>query len=230
MVPNYGSPFAIESAHIQFKDTDVCAEVTRSLFETARQYRESFDVFGSKKSFEWTQIEGERHILHSGEVPERIDIPDYGSRLPREISAFTRGGVYDAGDNAHRSFVQGGGHGGSHPHLVHEFLSAIDEDRDPYPNARQAANITCAGILSHASAMSGGAKLYSAGFLHLEVAPPQKTPAGADRDAIVLKINLSEQYGSRDWSWNGRLRPKDRGTTGSDNLAVRKTDKRRIMQ
>ncbi len=164
MVPNYGSPFAIESSHIQFKDTDVCAEVTRSLFETARQYRESFDVFGSKKSFEWTQVEGERHILHTGEVPERIEVPDYGARLPREISAFTRGGVYDAGDNAHRSFVQGGGHGGSHPHLAHEFLSAIDEDRDPYPNARQAANITCAGILSHTSAMSGGAKLYLPDF------------------------------------------------------------------
>ena len=76
MVPNYGSPFAIESAHIQFKDTDVCAEVTRSLFNTAREYRESFDVYGSKKTFEWTQVKGERHIIHTGEAPERVDIPD----------------------------------------------------------------------------------------------------------------------------------------------------------
>lgn len=164
MVANYGSPFAIESAHIQFKDTDVCAEVTRSLFNTARQYRESFDVFGSKMSFEWTQIEGERHIMHTGETPERVEIPDYAKLLPEGIRRFTRGGVYDAGDHAHRSFVQGGGHGGSHPHLAHEFLSAIVEDREPYPNARQAANITCAGILSHVSAMSGGAKIYLPDF------------------------------------------------------------------
>ena len=164
MVPNYGCPFAIESAHIQFKDTDVGAEVTRSLFNTAREYRESFDVFGSLKSFEWTQVQGERHVIHTGEVPERVEVPDYARLLPREIQPFTTGGVYDAKDHAHRSFVQGGGHGGSHPHLAHEFLSSIRENRDPYPNARQAANITCAGILSHASAMSGGAKLYLPDF------------------------------------------------------------------
>jgi len=164
MVPNYGSPFAIESAHIQFKDTDVCAEVTRSLFNTARQYRESFDVYGSKKTFEWTQVQGERHVIHTGETPERVEVPDYARLLPPEIQAFTTGGVYDGKDHAHRSFVQGGGHGGSHPHLVHEFLSSIAQDREPYPNARQAANITCSGILSHGSAMSGGAKIYLPDF------------------------------------------------------------------
>ncbi len=164
MIPNYGSPYAIESAHIQFKDTDVSAEVTRSLFNTARQYRESFDVFGSKKTFEWCQIEGESHIIHTGEKPERITVPDFADRLPTEIRMFTRGGVYDTGARAHRSFIQGGGHGGSHPHLAHEFVSSIVEDRDPFPNARQAANITCAGILSHASAMSGSAKIYLPDF------------------------------------------------------------------
>ena len=44
------------------------------------------------------------------------------------------------------SFVQGGGHGGSHPHLVHEFVSALIEDRDPWPNAVTSANWTCVGI------------------------------------------------------------------------------------
>jgi len=48
LIPVYGSPFAIESCHIQFKDSDLAAELTRSLFNTARQYRESFDVYGSK--------------------------------------------------------------------------------------------------------------------------------------------------------------------------------------
>ena len=50
LIPKYGSPFAIETATFKIKDSDVCAEVTRSLFNTARQYRESFDVYGSKKS------------------------------------------------------------------------------------------------------------------------------------------------------------------------------------
>ena len=44
---------------------DVVAEVTRSLFDTARQYRESFDVTGSKKSFEWQQVEGEEPVIHT---------------------------------------------------------------------------------------------------------------------------------------------------------------------
>ena len=83
--------------------------------------------------FEWTQVQGERHVIHTGEVPQRVDVPDYASLLPPEIQAFTTGGVYDDKENAQRSFVQGGGHGGSHPHLAHEFLSSIVQDREPYP-------------------------------------------------------------------------------------------------
>jgi hypothetical protein len=55
------------------------------------------------------------------------------------------------------SFIQGAGHGGSHPHLVNEFLNALNETRAPYPDARESANITCVGILAHESAMEGGA-------------------------------------------------------------------------
>ena len=161
MHSQYGSPFAIESTHIKFKDSDVGAEVTRHLWAVARQYRESFDVFGSIRTFEWTQVEGEPHVLHLGETPSRVAAPDYAHLLPEEIQAFTTGGVYtDEGETAHRSFVQGGGHGGSHPHLAHRLLQAVLGNEDPYPNAVQAANITCAGLLSHESAMRGGEKLH----------------------------------------------------------------------
>jgi hypothetical protein len=40
--------------------------------------------------------------------------------------------------------------------LVHEFISALQQKRQPYPNAAQSANITCVGILAHESAMNGG--------------------------------------------------------------------------
>jgi predicted dehydrogenase len=156
LIPKYGSPFAIETCHIKLKDSDLSAEVTRSLFNTARQYRESFDVYGSKKSFEWTLIEHEDSVIHTGEVPERVKIPDYAHLLPKEIASFTTAGVYDSDDNQHLSFIQGAGHGGSHPHLVNEFLTALHEGRAPYPDARQSANITCVGILAHESAMAGG--------------------------------------------------------------------------
>ena len=69
LIPKYGSPFAIETATFKMRDSDVCAEVTRSLFDTARQYRESFDVYGSKKSFEWQQVENEEPVIHTKSTP-----------------------------------------------------------------------------------------------------------------------------------------------------------------
>ena len=152
-----GNQFAIESCHIQIKDSDVAAHIWRFLFDTARQYRESFDVYGSKKSFEWTLVEGEEHVLHTAkkpepEIPSRVRVPDYAHRLPEEIRKFTRT-IQDAG---HLSFIQGGGHGGSHPHLVNEFVSALLEDRDPRPNAVTSANWTCVGLCAHQSAQKGG--------------------------------------------------------------------------
>lgn len=156
LIKKYGSPFAIETCHIKLRNSDLAAEVTRSLFNTARQYRESFDVYGSKKSFEWTLIEHEESVIHTGETPSKVKAPDYAHLLPAEIQSFTTAGVYDADDHQHLSFIQGAGHGGSHPHLVNEFLEALVADRAPFPNATQSANITCVGILAHESAMKGG--------------------------------------------------------------------------
>lgn len=162
LIASYGSPFAIESAHVTLRHSDVVARVIRSLFDTARQYRESFDVYGSKQSFEWQLCEGEEPVLHTAkrpepEIPRRVTVPDFAHLLPEPIRRFTTAGVYDADEHQHLSFTQGGGHGGSHPHLVHEFVSALVEGRDPYPNARQSANWTCTGLLAHESAMNGGA-------------------------------------------------------------------------
>ncbi len=160
----YKSPFAIETCHIKFKDSDVSARIYRSLFDTARQYRESFDAYGSKKSFEWQLVEGEDPVLHTAkrpepQIPEKVQVPDYAHLLPEGIRKFTTKGVYDLAENTHLSFAQGGGHGGSHPHLAHQMVSALVEGRDPYPNAVESANITCVGILAHESAMKGGAIL-----------------------------------------------------------------------
>ncbi len=55
------------------------------------------------------------------------------------------------------SFTQGAGHGGSHPHLVHQFIELLRGSGEGYPNAVQSANITLTGILAHESAMQNGA-------------------------------------------------------------------------
>ncbi|MEO5891377.1 MAG: Gfo/Idh/MocA family oxidoreductase [Ferruginibacter sp.] len=162
---HYNSPFAIESTHIKFRNADLSAHVYRSLFDTARQYRESFEVYGTLKSVEWPLVEGAPLVVHTAkkpepEIPAEVHCPDYAHLLPEQIQSFTVKGVYDAGDHQHLSFVQGGGHGGSHPHLVHEFVSALKEKRAPFPDAQQSANITCVGILAHESAMQGGKIIY----------------------------------------------------------------------
>ncbi len=154
-----GNPFAVESCHIKIKDSDVAAHVWRFLYDVARQYRESFDVYGTKKSFEWALIEGEPHVIHTAkkpepEIPQRVEVPDYAHLLPREIQRFTL--PQEIHDAQHLSFIQGGGHGGSHPHLVHEFVSALVDDRQPWPDAVTAANWTCVGICAHESAIKGG--------------------------------------------------------------------------
>lgn len=159
---HYNSTFAVESTHIKFRNSDLSAHVYRSLFDTARQYRESIEVYGSKKSVEWPLIEGNPLVLHTAkkpepEIPSPVKAPDYAHLLPEPIQRFTTGGVYDEGEHQHLSFTQGAGHGGSHPHLVHEFVSALVQQRAPFPNARQSANITCVGILAHESALQGGA-------------------------------------------------------------------------
>jgi predicted dehydrogenase len=155
LVGKYGSPFAVETALFKIRDQPICFEVTRSLFETARQYIESFDVYGDKASFEWTRIDGELSIIHEGEKPGRVKIPDYAHLLPGPIQKFTTKGVYDS-EHAHLSFIQGGGHGGSHPHLVDEFVSSIVQKRPSFPDVYQSVNWTSAGICAHQSAMQGG--------------------------------------------------------------------------
>ena len=152
-----GNKFAVESCHIKIKDSDVTAHIWRFLYDVARQYRESVDVYGTKQSFEWSLVEGEPHVLHTAkkpehEIPSKVEVPDYAHKLPEPIRKFTRS-IQDA---EHLSFIQGGGHGGSHPHLVHEFVSSLINDRDPWPNAPLSANWTCVGICAHQSALKGG--------------------------------------------------------------------------
>lgn len=156
LAQKYGSPFAVESALFRLRDSPLACEVTRSLFETAREYVESFDVYGDKASFEWQQTENETPVLFEGENARRVAVPDYAHRLPEPIRPYTTRGVYDADENVHLSFKQGSGHGGSHPHLLHEFVRAIVEGRPPFVDAPTAANWTMAGICAHQSALKDG--------------------------------------------------------------------------
>ncbi|GAA1013054.1 oxidoreductase [Acrocarpospora pleiomorpha] len=159
LMARYGSPFAVESAFVDVVDSDVKAEVSRALFATSHEYVESFDVFGSKASFRWAATEKSAHLLHVDDVPQLVEVPDFAARLPEEIRPFTTNGVY-SDENEHLSFIQGSGHGGSHPHLAHEFVTSIVEGRPAAIDHLVAANWTSVGLLAHESAKRGGEKIY----------------------------------------------------------------------
>jgi predicted dehydrogenase len=163
----YGNPWPVETAIFQLGSPHLAAEVTRTMFHSARPYMESFTVYGENACYEW-QMEDEPPVLFratpvvTGQVRQfsaaRPEPPDWADRLPPEIGKYTRRFVqHDARRNV--SYELGGGHHGSHPHLVHEFVRSIAERRLPKLDAVRSADITAAGICAHTSAMQDGAEV-----------------------------------------------------------------------
>ena len=161
----YGNPYPIETAVFQLEIPGLAAEVTRSLFHCARPYMESFVVYGEDACYEW-QMENEDPMLFEaapvvpGQVRKittsRPAPPDRKDLLPPDVARHTTR-FKAGGKHTHVSFEQGGGHHGSHPHMVHEFVRSIVENRKPRIDAVTAANWTAAGICAHESALRSGA-------------------------------------------------------------------------
>ena len=172
LVKNYNNPYPIETALFDLGG-GLSAEVTRSLFETAVLYSESFNVYGEKKTFEWQQIEEEEKpvvltmggknydengVLWRGQkvVWERETLPDHSEILPPEIRRFTVKSKFYDETNPQNSFEAGGGHGGAHPYMVHEFVSSILENRRPWIDEIRAAQWNAPGLCAHESALRHG--------------------------------------------------------------------------
>jgi len=164
----YNNPFPVESALFSFEN-GLKGEATRSLFETARTYQEGLFVYGSKASFEWGfKDDSEPYITtlsdpQSGQrggvcTVEQKAMPNFHHSLPEEIQKHTIDPRNFDPLNPHLALEKGGGggHHGSHPHLVHEFVMSIVENRKPWIDEVLGANITAAGICAHLSAMADG--------------------------------------------------------------------------
>ncbi len=95
---------------------------------------EAFRFYGTKGSLEqppyqWADLKGRQPVA----------FPDYSERLPRELAE-----------------LNDQGHGGSHPHLVHEFVTSLVEDRMPLSNVWTAARFNAPGLVGVESARQGG--------------------------------------------------------------------------
>ena len=163
----YGNPYPVESALFEFEN-GLKGEATRSLFECARVYQEGMFVYGSNACFEWGFADGDAPYIttfHPAQEGKRggwsevkvTPMPNYYADLPEELWPFTVGGNYDP-LNPQESLKKGagGGHHGSHAHLVHEFVMSCIEERKPWIDEVLGGNITAAGICAHESAMRNG--------------------------------------------------------------------------
>jgi predicted dehydrogenase len=167
LVKRYQNPYPVEVAVLSFAN-GLTGEATRSLFETARVYQEGLHVYGSKASLEWGFQDNDNPILTHlepctdrrgyGTPFQEVTPPAQYADLPEAIRRYTvSSGDYDA-TNPQKSLDQGaaGGHHGSHPHLVHEFLASIAENRKPWIDEQLGGHITAVGICAHLSAMKQG--------------------------------------------------------------------------
>jgi len=146
--PN-GTTFPLQTGLFQLAESNVVAEITRSWFQVAHPYTETFSVYGDKRGFEWLLEHEQPQLFTLGPVqPERrgrpvtteqVTVPYRPDRLPESIAQFATGG-----------------HGGSHPHLAHEFVRSIVEGRPPAIDVYRSADWTAPGICANASALRGG--------------------------------------------------------------------------
>lgn len=169
-VGSHDNPFPAEVGLFTLDGSEVVADVTMSFFQAARSYVEGFDLYGTDGGVEWPQQDddplGFYELQPLGEQPETglrgrravrtlVHPDDDTAGLPEELVRFVTD--YDVpGPDGEGSETRKAEHGGSHPWLVHEFVSSIVEGRAPAIDARRSAAWTAPGICAHESALAGG--------------------------------------------------------------------------
>lgn len=165
----FDNPFPTEVGLFRLAGSDALVDITMSFFQTARSYLEGFSLYGEHCGIEWPPdntgdllrfdmsppAHGTRgNVVRSATMAAR----DFPERLPSELRPFaTPGTVQLPGTPA--PIMVGAHHGGSHPHLVAEFLSSIVDGRAPRVDVKRAARWTAPGIAAHQSAMMGGQRV-----------------------------------------------------------------------
>lgn len=170
MVRRYGNPYAVESALLSFEN-GLKGGVVRSFNGVAKEYIEQFDVYGTRATFEWQQVnviekpvvyramesrrDTDGHYLRRKICTDIFTPEDLPSEIPASLMPFLRERSYPY-KGMEGCFKEGGDHHGAHPYIVHEFLLSVQEGRKSFCNEEIAANICATGILAHESALRGG--------------------------------------------------------------------------
>ena len=132
----YGNPFV--NTTFFFKTSGGNSSRVNIHWWTAAPGREGADYFGTEMSlFErWGGLRPSAYVTRPHSEPELLPA-DHSAELPPSLRDV-------------------GGHGGSHPFIIHEFVSACLEQRSPSVDVHQALSYTAPGIVGFHSALKGG--------------------------------------------------------------------------
>jgi len=133
----YENPFSSASALLE---TDTGHQCRCNVFWDGQAEGERAQWFGTNLSFYMPGSGGQPFRLQGKGAPEWKEIPDYWGRIPSSLE-------------------HNPGHGGSHPFLTHEFISALVEERPPAVGLPEALAMTVPGIVAHRSALDGGTRM-----------------------------------------------------------------------
>ncbi len=134
---DYNNPFNAASA--LFK-TDRGHSCRCNVFWDGTAHGERAQWFGTKLTFYMPGSGGQPFRLQGPNAPKWDTLPDYWHMLPK-------------------SMTHSQGHGGSHPFLTHEFVSALVEDREPVIDLYESLAMTVPGIVAHQSSLKGGEQM-----------------------------------------------------------------------
>lgn len=140
--------------------TEVCCMAMPSAVEHLKPSNNRYNnPFGTEVALFRTSEGGSARMVVSW------DTPGHGGEMGRVRGQ--RGSYYERYQGLEQNLpdtsrpplppgVSAGGHGGSHGHLMNEFVTAILEDRKPLVDIAQALNMTVSGIVAHQSALKDG--------------------------------------------------------------------------
>jgi len=148
----YGNPFWNSTAF--FKTSGGHSSRVSVFWHVATKEVERGAFYGDRTSYIMARPEGSPNtIVRIGKEGE-TKLDDNGYPEGRvESQPFQQP---DHWDTLPASLRVKSGHGGSHTFLVHEFISAIIENRHPAVNVWEAIAYTLPGLIAHQSALKGG--------------------------------------------------------------------------
>ena len=147
-----------------------CREIGATSFD--RKESEIFRIFGKMGSFSRNVWQSNHRTVPGTAKPIMENVPNPNDKvwpwagfkemtsaemrdpLPKEVQEAFKP-VCNPNATEKDDF-QPTGHGGSHPYLVHEFVSSVAEGREPEVPAREAAHYMAMGVAAHKSAQREG--------------------------------------------------------------------------